>query len=369
VNELLQICHALKKKVASLGTLGLFVGNERYTPKEVVVPSLTTPGAVDLHRILDYVYGVGVSHFVFEASSHALDQERAHSVDLVAAAFTNFASDHLDYHKTNEEYLKAKLRLFSEILPHDKPAVVSRDFPEIYEEVRKLNGNIISFGLGRGNLFRAESIREFESSIVFDLSFDSKKFSDIEINLVGGFQVMNVLCAISLAYAYGFDVQEVVNILPSIKPLNGRMEHIKSIHGGDVYIDFAHTNEGLRTSLASFKKICKGRLICVFGCGGDRDRGKRPEMGETASKIADIVIVTDDNPRTEDPKTIRAEIISRCPKAIEIGDRREAIRYAISLMNSGDFVAVIGKGHEECQIYADRTNHFSDREEILLACV
>lgn len=350
---------------ANLGTLGLFIEQKATTPKKIKIPNLTTPDPITFHKLMEYLVGRKVNHCVFEASSHALLQKRCYSVTLSAAAFTNLASDHLDYHKTKEAYLAAKLQLFREILPSDKTAVVSQDFSEIFCEVLKCNKNIISFGLGKKNFVRATNIAEFSDKVIFNLFCGNEIFPHIEIKLLGRFQVMNILCAIALAIASGINLPDIVNAIPRIKTLNGRMEYVRTLNGGDIYVDFAHTAEGLKNALKCFKNVCKGRLICVFGCGGNRDITKRSEMGKIASELADICIVTDDNPRQESPEEIRGQIIATCPNAVEIGTRHDAIHHALSIIQPGDIVAIMGKGHETYQIYGTTTTHFSDREEIL----
>ena len=360
-----QIWTYLGKKSANLGTLGLFIDQQNVKPDGIYIPNLTTPDAVTFHRIMKYLLQSRVTHCVFEASSHALEQKRCHSAKIKAAAFTNIASDHLDYHKTRETYFATKLQLFKEILPADMPAIVSRDFPNIYESVSKINGNIISFGLSPQNDIVAQNIRNLPDKIVFDIAYKTQIFQDVQINLFGEFQVLNILCALALGVATRFDISSMLEVLPNIKPLAGRMELVKQINGGNVYVDFAHTAEGLKTALQCFRKACKGRLICVFGCGGDRDKTKRPEMGKIASELADIAIVTDDNPRTEPPEEIRQQIIATCPNSAEIADRREAISYAISLIKPGDIIAVMGRGHETHQIYGTTKIPFNDREVIM----
>lgn len=360
-----QICFLNGKKSANLGTLGLFIGSEKVENCGFEIPNLTTPGPFELHKILNYLYDQNVENLVFEASSHALDQKRLHSVHLSAAAFSNLASDHLDYHKTKEEYLAAKLKLFSEILPKDKPATVFGDSEIVLNAVRAVHQNIVTFGFSNENDIFAENVKEFGDRAIFDCSIFGKKFNNITLNLFGTFQIQNILCAIGVLVSIGFDPAQIVETLPNIKPLNGRMEFITSFNGGYIYIDFAHTSEAFRNALQNFKKACKGRLICVFGCGGDRDKSKRGEMGKTAYETADIVIITDDNPRTEDPSQIRQEIISNCRNAIEIADRRSAIQHAINLIEPNDFLIILGKGHETTQIYKDKILHFSDKEEVL----
>ncbi len=352
-------------KSSNLGTLGLFIEQKSVSPENITIPNLTTPDPVTFHMIMEYLVAQNVNHCVFEASSHALEQKRCYSATLTAAAFTNLASDHLDYHKTKEAYLATKLKLFQEILPSDKPAVISFDFPEIYQKVSKYNNNIIAFGMNDKNFVKARNIREYSDNVVFDLVCGTEVFRQIEIKLLGIFQLMNILCAVALALASGLSAPAIADALPKIKSLTGRMEHVRTLNGGEVYVDFAHTAEGLETALKCFKKVCKGRLICVFGCGGNRDITKRPEMGRIASQLADICIVTDDNPRQESPEEIRKQILESCQGAIEIGNRSEAIYYALSIVSQGDIVAIMGKGHETCQIYGTTSVHFSDQEEIL----
>lgn len=353
------------KNVANLGTLGLFINGKKSNLEDILIPNLTTPDPITLHKIINSLYKHDITHFVFEASSHALEQKRLHSVELSAAAFTNFASDHLDYHKTQESYLSSKLRLFKEILKDNKPAIASKDYPEIFSEVSKLNKNVISFGLSKKNFIRAKNIKEFSDHIIFDLSFGEKTFKDLNVKLFGQFQIMNILCASALAFACGLSQEEIIETYSNLSTLNGRMEHIRTINGGDVYIDYAHTSEAFKNALICFKRVCKGKLICVFGCGGNRDKSKRGEMGKIANELADIIIVTDDNPRFEPPENIRSEIISKCPEAFNIPDRKEAIYKAISAIKTDDFVVIIGKGHEDYQIYGNETKHFSDKETIL----
>ncbi len=364
-----QIWTYLGKKSANLGTLGLFIDQQAVKPEEFFIPNLTTPDAVTFHKVMEYLQNSQVTHCVFEASSHALEQKRCHSAVIKAAAFTNLASDHLDYHKTRKVYFATKLKLFSEILPQDMPAIVSLDFSDIYERVSEINSNLITFGISEKNDISAQNIKVAPGKIIFDLSYRDEVFYDVESNLLGDFQVMNILCAVALGLATGFDIGSMVKVLPKIKPLEGRMELVKTFNGGDIYVDFAHTSEGLRTALQCFRKVCRGRLICVFGCGGNRDVSKRPEMGKIAHEIADICIVTDDNPRQEAPEEIRQQIIKTCPNAIEIGNRRDAIKYAVSLMQPGDIVAVMGRGHETHQIYADENIPFNDKEVILETCI
>ena len=319
---------------------------------------------MNLHKILNYLHESSVNHLAFEASSAALDQKRLHSVTLSAGAFTNLASDHLDYHKTHEAYLNAKLRLFSEVLPQRQPAIVSMDNIELYQKVQSVHPCIVSFGLNTQNMIQVRNIRASVDKIVFDLALEGTVFEKLELNLLGKFQLSNVLVAISLAYSTGVDTKKIVDAIPFITPLNGRMEQIAVYNGAHVFIDYAHTAAGFRTALEELRKHARNRLICVFGCGGNRDTTKRSEMGAIANELADIVIVTDDNPRDEDPKVIRNAILAKCPSGKEISDRAAAIEFAMRYAQQGDIVAVMGKGHEEVQIYGTTSYPFSDRTVI-----
>jgi UDP-N-acetylmuramoyl-L-alanyl-D-glutamate--2,6-diaminopimelate ligase len=354
------------KSSANLGTLGLFVGDKKIEDSKFSLNNLTTPDPFTLHEILEYLYDNNIQNVVFEASSHALVQKRLHNVELAAAAFTNLAIDHLDYHKTKDEYFKAKLTLFEEILSNNNPAIVLGDSELIYNSVKNINKNVITFGILTKLDIYAYNIKEYNTKIIFDCIVFDQKFEEITINLFGRFQILNVLCAVGIAYSCGLVTSDIINILPKLKPLDGRMEHIASHNGGEVYVDYAHTAEGFKNSLECFRKVCAKKLICVFGCGGDRDKTKRAEMGKIAQDIADIIIITDDNPRTENPKVIRLEILKSCPQAFEIANRKEAIKQGMSLMQEGDFLIIIGKGHESFQIYADKIVQHHDKEEILL---
>lgn len=346
---------------ANLGTLGLFVNGNKTTPGNITIPNLTTPDPASLHKILNYLAENNINNFVFEASSAALDQKRLHSVVLETAGFTNLASDHLDYHKSHDEYLKSKLLLFKDILKQDKKAVVFGDDNYLYNQIKNIHNNTITFGLNKNNNIYAENITSSIDKITFDLIVNNEIFKNIELNLTGEFQLINVLCAITLVYATGFNINKIINIINKLKPLCGRMERI----GENIFIDYAHTSEGFKTALNTLKKYCKGKLICVFGCGGNRDTTKRQEFGSIANDMVDIPIITDDNPRNEDPSLIRSEIKKKCPNAIEIADREEAIKEALLLMKKDDIIAVIGKGHETEQIYANNVKYFNDKEIIL----
>ncbi|MDR1034509.1 MAG: UDP-N-acetylmuramoyl-L-alanyl-D-glutamate--2,6-diaminopimelate ligase [Holosporales bacterium] len=361
-----QFWTACGKRAANLGTVGIFIG-DILTKKlgDFQIPNLTTPDSFTLHKILDFLKFDGISHFVFEASSHALHQKRLHSVSLSAAAFTNLESDHLDYHGTKDEYFSAKLRLFYEILDSKSPAIASLDYEDIYHHISKFNKNIISFGMSNKNYITVDNVQNLSNNTVFDLIIDGNRFKDIKIDLIGKFQLMNLMCAVGVSYCSGLSCDMIINALPKIRQLQGRMELIREINGIKVFIDYAHTSSALESVLSALVQICRGKLVCVFGCGGDRDKTKRIEMGKIAEKLAEAVIITDDNPRYEDPATIRSEIILGCKGAVEIGDRKAAIKFAIDSSKSGDYVIIIGKGHETTQIYGSTVLAHDDREEVL----
>lgn len=361
VHFLAQIWTSMRLHAANLGTNGLFINGIKND--EIYVQPLTTPDCVNLHQILSFLSSRNVTHFVFEASSHAIVQKRLHSVALRVAAFTNLASDHLDYHRTKEEYFAAKQKIFTEILP--SRAVFSMDDTIVFDVLKKLHDDYVTFGYSVKNDVYATDIREFSNKIIMNLSCLGHVYKDISVNVFGKFQVLNILCAIAMAIADGETVPDIVSSLPKLKGLDGRMEYIASKNGGNIYVDYAHTAAGFENALKVFKNACKGRLITIFGCGGDRDKAKRGLMGKSAAEISDINIITDDNPRTEEPAAIRQEIIKNCPHALEIPSRTEAIKYGISILRNGDLLAIIGKGHENTQIYRDKVLEHNDKKCIL----
>ncbi|WP_234051132.1 MULTISPECIES: UDP-N-acetylmuramoyl-L-alanyl-D-glutamate--2,6-diaminopimelate ligase [unclassified Xanthobacter] len=356
-----QIWERLGHKAAYLGTIGLV------TPDGATYGSLTTPDPVELHAILDDLAGKGVTHMALEASSHGLDQRRLDGVRLSAGAFTNLGRDHLDYHPTVEAYFKAKLRLFTELLPVEATAVGVLDAPYAatalaWAETRGLK--TLSFGDDfAGATIEVLDVKPAGASQII-------RFGDgteIALPLAGRFQADNALVAAGLAIACGAERKDAMAALSHLKGVPGRLERIGHDPAHPVFVDYAHKPEALAAVLDTLRGAVKGRLMVVFGCGGDRDRGKRPIMGAIAAEKADLVIVTDDNPRSEDPAAIRAEILTAAPGAREIGDRREAIRAAVAMMQPGDALVVAGKGHETGQITGGQTLPFSDAAEVLAA--
>lgn len=348
---------------ASIGTTGVVApGRNEYG-------SLTTPDPVGLHRLLDDLARSGVTHAAMEASSHGLDQRRLDGVRLSAGAFTNLGRDHMDYHPTVDEYFAAKLRLFDQLLPKGAPAVIFSDDP--WSEATAAHARaagLMVLTVGRHGDFltlkRVEHERHRQRAEVEAAG----ALHEIDLPLAGDFQIANALVAAGLAISTGTPTDKAFAALERLKGAPGRLDLVgTTVHGAPVYVDYAHKPDALENVLASVRPFTTGRVIVVFGCGGDRDRGKRPIMGEIATRLADVVIVTDDNPRSEVPAEIRAAILAAAPGAIEIGDRREAIRKGVSLLHAGDTLIVAGKGHEVGQTFGAETVHFSDHEEVRAA--
>jgi UDP-N-acetylmuramoyl-L-alanyl-D-glutamate--2,6-diaminopimelate ligase len=359
-----QIWSALGRKAASMGTLGVtYQANGKAQP--LTGPGLTSPDAADAARLLAELATQGVTHLALEASSHGVDQRRLDGVALKAAAFTNLSQDHLDYHGSMDAYRAAKLRLFEALLPRGRTAVLNAD-SDAYSAFASAS---IMAGLGvmgvgeRGRDLTLVSRRATPEGQ--RLSIDVRgQTHEVLLPLAGGFQASNALVAAGLCIAAGEAPDAVIGALSAITGAQGRLQRVATgSRGGEVYVDYAHTPDGLETVLNALRPHANGRLIVVFGAGGDRDKGKRPQMGAIAGRLADIAIVTDDNPRSEDPAAIRAEVRAGCPDALEIGDRREAIRHAVSMMRDGDVVVIAGKGHEQGQIVGDATHAFDDATE------
>ena len=361
-----QLFAAVGRRSASLGTLGVI------TSDGAAYGSLTTPDPVTLHETLDRLAADGVTHLAMEASSHGLDQHRLDGVRLAAAAFTNLGRDHLDYHLNVEEYLQAKLRLFRELLPEGAPVVVNGDGPEgarVAAEARAHGRNVLTVGR-EGEFIRLLGVEPAGFAQRLRLLVGGREMTT-DLPLVGAFQVENALVAAGLVLASEPEVdglaRRVVSALATLTGVPGRMERVGEVNGALCVVDYAHKPEALAHVLDALRPFATGRLVCVFGCGGDRDRGKRPIMGAIAAKKADIAVVTDDNPRSEEPAAIRAAILAAAPGACEIGDRAEAIRMAVRGLGPGDVLVVAGKGHETGQIVGDRTLPFSDHDVIRAA--
>ncbi|WP_135080208.1 UDP-N-acetylmuramoyl-L-alanyl-D-glutamate--2,6-diaminopimelate ligase [Terasakiella sp. SH-1] len=349
-----QLWTLLGHKAASVGTLGVSA------PGLDISGGLTTPDPAGLHERLNEITELGVTHLAMEASSHGLDQHRMDGVNIRIAAFTNLSRDHLDYHADMAEYLAAKKRLFEELLRPGGKAVLNADAPEYDELVDSLDGysqKVISYGKAGDTITLKQAEPCLEGQKI-TLLIDETNYN-LTLPLAGYFQVENALCALGVVLASGHSADATVPLLEKLEGVPGRMEHM----GRGVYVDYAHTPDALETVLKALRPHTNGKLAVLFGCGGDRDRGKRPEMGRIAAEQADVLYVTDDNPRSEDPTDIRREIMTACPTANEIGDRQEAIDTAINALSDGDVLLIAGKGHETGQIVGDQVLPFDDRAQ------
>ncbi|MDP6953395.1 MAG: UDP-N-acetylmuramoyl-L-alanyl-D-glutamate--2,6-diaminopimelate ligase [Alphaproteobacteria bacterium] len=353
-----QIWERLGEPAASLGTLGV------RAPGFDSGPSLTTPEPAALHATLQALAKAGIEHVALEASSHGLAQHRCDGVVLSAAAFTNLSRDHLDYHGDEDSYMAAKARLFGEVLPAGGCAVVNTDDAHgrtLAVQCRERGQRLLSFGTAPADLALSNR-RALAAGQCFDVSFDRHQYA-IETALLGNFQAGNLLCAAALAIACGDDPAAVFAALPAVTGAPGRLQTVaRDASGGPVVVDYAHTPDALRAALGALRPHVAGRLHLVFGCGGDRDAGKRPMMGAIAAEGADTVIVTDDNPRGEDAAAIRNAVLAACPGGRDIGNRADAIETAIADMAAGDAVLIAGKGHERMQIVGDGQLPFDDAE-------
>ena len=359
-----QIWAALGHEAVNVGTTGV--------EGAFAAPGLhTTPDPLTLHRVLADMAAAGVSHVAMEASSHGLDQRRMEAVRLAAAGFTNLTQDHLDYHGDMESYFQAKLRLFTELLPEDGVAVVNLDDsygPRVRDACAAREIEVIGvaqYADEAGLKITGRRLDETGQDVLFRWQGQPVQ---TRLPLIGAFQAMNVLTAAGLVIAAGEQPEAVFAVLPRLTGVRGRMQMAgRRANGAPVFVDYAHTPDALETALKALRPHVMGRLIVVFGAGGDRDRGKRPLMGQAASEHADIVFVTDDNPRSEVPAAIRAEILQACPEAIEVGDRAEAILRGVDALEPGDALLIAGKGHETGQIVGDVVYPFDDVEQASVA--
>jgi UDP-N-acetylmuramoyl-L-alanyl-D-glutamate--2,6-diaminopimelate ligase len=353
-----QIWLASGKPAASLGTLGIVA------PSGAAYGSLTTPDAIALHRALDGLAGEGVTHLALEASSHGLDQRRLDGVRLAAGAFTNLSRDHLDYHPSLDDYLAAKLGLFERLLEPGRPAVVDADnevFPKVLAACMARGLAVLSVGAEGETIRLLRAVAE-DLSTRLEIAFCGETYA-VKLPLAGRFQASNALVAAGLCIATGSPAGEVFAALEKLEGAPGRLELVGQHRGAPIFVDYAHKPDALDKALHALRPFVRGKLVVLFGCGGDRDKGKRPIMGEIAARLADRVIVADDNPRSEDPAAIRKAILAGVVGAAdirEIGDRATAIGEAIAGLAPGDGLLVAGKGHETGQIVGDVTLPFSD---------
>ena len=358
-----QIWQQAGQKAAAIGTTGVIApGMDRYG-------TLTTPDPVELHALLKELADNGITHAAMEASSHGLDQHRLDGVRIAVAGFTNLGRDHMDYHPTVEEYHRAKMRLFDTLLPKGGPAVIFADdpwSPATVMAAKAAGAEVLTVGRGGDflTLKRVEYMRDHQRAEIVA----EGEIHEITIPLAGEFQIFNALVAAGMAIATGTPAAQALKALKTLEGAPGRLELAgRTADNAPVYVDYAHKPDALENVLHSVRPFTTGRLIVVFGCGGDRDKGKRPIMGEIATRLADVVIVTDDNPRSEVPAAIRAEIMAGAHGAREIGDRAEAIRTAVAMMHDGDTLIVAGKGHENGQTIGDTTIDFSDHAHVRAA--
>lgn len=358
-----QIWQALGLGAANLGTMGVL--------GDFTAPlAHTTPEPITLHRMLRDMAEAGITHAAMEASSHGLDQGRLDGVRLKAAAFTNFSQDHLDYHADFDAYFAAKAGLFARVLPEDGTAVINIDEArgrEMLEIARARGQTLLTVGRDPVADLRITSQRFDATGQDLRFTHDGKPHL-VRLALIGGFQAENVLAAAGLVMAAGGEPQAVIDTLADLVTVRGRMElAAKRDNGATVFVDYSHKPGALATALQSLRPHVMGRIVCVFGAGGDRDRLKRPLMGEAAAAHADVVIVTDDNPRSEDPAAIRAEVMAGCPEATEVADRAEAILRGVDALQPGDALLIAGKGHETGQIVGTDVYPFDDAEQASVA--
>lgn len=345
----------LRLNSGSLGTLGALSSNYQRKLQH------TTPEPVTLHETLDQMAGAGVTHLAMEASSHALAQFRADGVRFSAAAFTNITQDHLDYHGDFAEYFRAKKRLFLDLLPASGAAVVNMDgegSDEVAKIARARGLKVITTGAG-GETVRLVSLTPQPGGLEIAVDAGRRRY-DLRLPLIGAFQAENALLAAGIVIASGQPLENVLPLLERLPGVPGRMQPAADVDGAGIYVDYAHTPDAVETALASIRPHASGRVIAIIGAGGDRDRKKRPLMGEAAARGADHVIVTDDNPRSENPSAIRREVIAGCAGAEEIADRAEAIAKGVAMLRKGDVLLIAGKGHETGQIVGNETLPFDD---------
>lgn len=373
----MQLASLLKLPSASIGTMGLQTSNNIKIPCDENA-SLTTPDIVTMYKIMHNLGESGIDHLAFEASSHGLAQKRILGIKIQAAGFTNITHDHLDYHQNFENYKAAKLKLFSENLEENGTAIINADidcYMEIKNYIERSGRSVISIGTD-GDL-KIHAIESNISGQKIDFSYDTKNYS-FTTNILGSFQAINLLMAALLLAQADSNIKfpDIISVIDKVKAPKGRLERVElGIGNGDeilsarnykdynIFIDYAHTPDALEKSLTELVKLSPNCLIILFGCGGNRDKSKRPIMGKIASSIADLVIITDDNPRNEDPSIIRSEIASAISsKAVEIEGREKAIRYAVFEMQKGDILLIAGKGHEDYQIIGDKKIYFDDMQ-------
>jgi UDP-N-acetylmuramyl-tripeptide synthetase len=356
-NFYFQILKNLKINSAAIGTLGIFYKNK------VKRTNLTTPDIITIHKELNFLKKNKIDNVCLEASSHGLHQNRLDGINFTAGIFTNFTQDHLDYHKNLKKYLQAKLSLFSSLLKKNSFAVLDTDIPEfsiINKICKKRKIKILSFG-SRGNIIKLISHYYFGKKQIIKINFLNKIYN-IKLNLIGDFQIKNVLAAILASYLSVKNPDQIINTLSKIKSATGRMQYVGNKKKSAVVVDYAHTPDALKKSLQTLAKQFNKKVDVVFGCGGDRDKGKRYKMGEIADQFASKIYLTNDNPRSENPISIIKQIKKGCSRSKIILDRKVAIKSAINNLNTDSILLIAGKGHENYQIINNQKKYFSDQK-------
>ncbi len=358
-----QIASHLGYKSTSIGTLGICCSDSSVTIKQPD-NSLTTQDVVTMHQTLESLAKQGVTHLAFEASSHGIDQKRLGQIFVDAAAFTSFSQDHLEYHHTMEAYKIAKLKLFPENLKSSGKAIITTELMEDEDVARAFDEDTNIVTIGEHGSINITACTPAITGQTIEFAYHNKHYK-IKTPIVGSFQASNLLIAAAMLEACDINFDDIVAVLPKITAVAGRLERVTSLNNPwHVFVDYSHKPGALESSLKEMRLLCKNKLYIVFGCGGDRDPSKRKPMGAVSAKLADMVIVTDDNPRTEDAALIRKMAMEGCPNAKEIGDRGEAIKYAMSQLKEGDILVIAGKGNEDYQIIGTKKIHFDDREEV-----
>lgn len=358
-----QLWQMVGHSAASIGTLGVITADQTLLADEKQPGGLTTPDIVTFLETMSRLARRGISHAAFETSSHGLSQYRTEGLPVLAAGFTNLSRDHLDYHGTMEAYFAAKLRLFSEVLDKSGTAVVWADDEPWSERVRAAAAGrgIRTISVGRsGTDIRLVAQRPDTLGQWLEIEAGGERY-EIMLPLIGGYQAANALLAAGMVIACGENIAQTIGNLARLLPVRGRLEHVGQTRAGAaIYVDYAHTPDAIDAAAAALRPHIRGQLILVFGAGGDRDAGKRPLMGEAAARVADVVIVTDDNPRSEDPAAIRQQILAAVPGAQNIADRRDAIAASIEHAGGDDVILIAGKGHEQGQTIGALTLPFDD---------
>ncbi len=366
------IRHLLERNREPCGLIGTI---EWIVGQHVFPSGLTTPDVLQNYKLFHDMVAAGCKNCVMEVSSHALDQERIRSIEFDVAVFTNLTQDHLDYHKTMEEYAKAKTKLFSQLNPQgEKPfakwAIVNADSDSWMQMISECSANVLTYGIKKPSDLRADQIQLSASGLKFQVSYrgETLPFSS---SLIGRFNVYNLLAAMGVGLARGFSLKKILEALRTFTAVPGRLERVPNDKGMNIFVDYAHTDDALFNVLNTLNELKKGRLITVFGCGGNRDASKRPKMGAVVEALSDLSIITSDNPRHEDPEEIIRQILAGLKhpgQAQVIVDREEAIRKAVHIASPNDIVLIAGKGHENYQIFSHQTIAFDDRTVALEAC-